>query len=215
MPSPVPIRDAATVVLLREMQDGPSVLMGRRGARAAFMPSKYVFPGGALDPVDATVDFAAPLDAAHAETLGEMAAPLAACAIRELWEETGQILGRPADWPEAPTGWRGFARTGHRPDAAALVPVLRAITPPGQSRRFDARFFLARAEHLASDPDDFDRAEDELAHLHWVPLAQTDALDLPRITQLALHEVRARLNDPDPTRPMPFFHGTMEADIRP
>ena len=215
MPGPVPIRDAATVVLLRETPDGPSVLMGRRGARAAFMPSKYVFPGGALDPVDATVGFAAPLGPAHASLLGKLAAPLSACAIRELWEETGQILGRPAHWPNAPPGWRGFARTGHRPDAAALVPVFRAVTPPGQPRRFDARFFLARADHLASDPDNFDRAEDELAHLHWVPLTQSEALDLPRITLLALREVRARLDDPDPARPMPFFHGTMEADIRP
>ncbi|WP_282025449.1 NUDIX hydrolase [Limimaricola cinnabarinus] len=212
MPPPAPIRDAATVILLRETPQGPSVLMGRRGARAAFMPSKYVFPGGALDPVDATVPFAAPLPAHHADRFGDKAGPLAACAIRELWEETGQILGRPADWPDAPPGWRGFARSGHRPDAAALVPVFRAVTPPGQSRRFDARFFLAPAERLASDPDDFTRAEDELAHLHWVPLARSDALDLPRITQLALRELRARLDDPDPARPVPFFHGTMEQD---
>ena len=212
MPPPAPIRDAATVILLRETPQGPSVLMGRRGARAAFMPSKYVFPGGALDPVDATVPFAAPLPVHHADRFGDKAGPLAACAIRELWEETGQILGRPADWPDAPPGWRGFARSGHRPDAAALVPVFRAVTPPGQSRRFDARFFLARAERLASDPDDFTRAEDELAHLHWVPLARSGALDLPRITQLALRELRARLDDPDPARPVPFFHGTMEQD---
>ena len=212
MPPPAPIRDAATVILLRETPQGPSVLMGRRGARAAFMPSKYVFPGGALDPVDATVPFAAPLPVHHADRFGDKAGPLAACAIRELWEETGQILGRPADWPDAPPGWRGFARSGHRPDAAALVPVFRAVTPPGQSRRFDARFFLAPAERLASDPDDFTRAEDELAHLHWVPLARSGALDLPRITQLALQELRARLSDADPARPVPFFHGTMEQD---
>ena len=97
------------------------------------------------------------------------------------------------------------------------MPVFRAVTPPGQPRRFDARFFLAPAERLASDPDDFTRAEDELAHLHWVPLARIGALDLPRITQLALRELCARLADPDPERPVPFFHGTMEqnAPLRP
>ncbi|EYD70940.1 NUDIX hydrolase [Limimaricola hongkongensis] len=211
MPGAVPVRDAATILLLRDMAHGPSVLMGRRGTRAAFMPSKYVFPGGALDAADAQVRFAAPLGPSHVDAIGPQADALAACAIRELWEETGQILGRPGDWPDAPPGWRGFARSGHRPDAGALTPVFRAVTPPGQSRRFDARFFVARAEALASDPDDFSGAEDELAHLHWVPLCRTGTLDLPDITRLALRELQARLDDPGAARPVPFFHGTMEA----
>ena len=212
---PVPVRDAATLVLLRDTADGAAVLMGRRGARAAFMPSKYVFPGGALDPVDARVPLAAPPAPALEAAFGPGASALAACAIRELWEETGQILGQAAPWHDAPPGWRGFAATGHKPDAAALTPVFRAVTPPGQSRRFDARFFVARAEALRSDPDDFSRAEDELAHLHWVPLDRTGALDLPRITQLALREVSARLDAPDASRPVPFFHGSMEAETPP
>ena len=41
----VPIRDAATVILLREKKDSTYVLMGQRGNKAVFMPSKYVFPG--------------------------------------------------------------------------------------------------------------------------------------------------------------------------
>ena len=44
----VPIRDAATVILLREKKDSTYVLMGQRGNKAVFMPSKYVFPGGCL-----------------------------------------------------------------------------------------------------------------------------------------------------------------------
>ena len=54
MTDPMPIRDAATVIVLdRNASGGPSVLMGQRGAQAAFMPSKYVFPGGAVDPESA------------------------------------------------------------------------------------------------------------------------------------------------------------------
>lgn len=208
----VPIRDAATVVVLRERPEGPAVLMGRRGARAVFMPSKYVFPGGALDACDAGIAAMAQLPPEHAGRLGPGAAALAACAIRELWEETGQILGRRGDWPDPPAGWRGFAATGHQPDASALVPVFRAITPPGRPRRFDARFFLAPATALASDPDDFGRAEDELTHLHWVPLARVHDLDLPDITRLVLREVEARRDDLRADRPLPFFNGTTAAE---
>ena len=52
----VPIRDAATVILLRQKKDSTYVLMGQRGNKAAFMPSKYVFPGGAVDEDDANVE---------------------------------------------------------------------------------------------------------------------------------------------------------------
>ena len=53
-----PIRPAATVILWRHGPAGPEVLMGQRGAGAVFMPSKFVFPGGAVDPGD----HAAPLE---------------------------------------------------------------------------------------------------------------------------------------------------------
>ena len=49
------IRPAATVIVLRDRAHAPQVLMGQRGAQAAFMPNKFVFPGGAVDPQDATV----------------------------------------------------------------------------------------------------------------------------------------------------------------
>ena len=47
------IRNAATVIVLRDRHDRPAILMGQRGAKAAFMPNKFVFPGGAVDPDDA------------------------------------------------------------------------------------------------------------------------------------------------------------------
>lgn len=214
------IRDAATLIMVRHMTNGPAVLMGQRGANAAFMPGKFVFPGGAVDANDALISPGAPLAADQIDLLNEdsLRPPLAlaGAAIRELWEETGLILGSPAAWGDAPKGWRGFAASGHRPNAAALRFVFRAITPPGRPRRFDARFFLAEATALSSDPDDFSRAEDELSHLQWVPLANARAFDLPFITQVVLAEVAGSLGQPsDQTRrkTVPFVKNKDEANL--
>ena len=203
-----PVRDAATIVLLRGDGADPRVLMGQRGAAAAFMPSKYVFPGGAVDPADASVPLnpalhpacMARLDAAN----GPPAAALATAAIRELWEETGLALGHPGQ-TALPPGWASFAARGTVPDASALRFFFRAITPPGRSRRFDARFFLADAARLVGDPDDFSAASDELGHLHWLPLSKARDLDLPFITEVVLAEVAVLAGTEGPPPPVPFF----------
>lgn len=207
------LRDAATVIVLR---DKTSVLMGQRGAGAAFMPGKFVFPGGAVDDVDATVPIAAlgaPCDARLAEDSRRPGAALAASGIRELWEETGQLLGTPGAWPDPPQGWRGFAQTGHVPNGPALQFFFRAVTPQGRPRRFDARFFLADAADLVTDPDDFSRAEDELEHLQWIPLAQARSFDLPFITKVVLGELMAHIAVGGPIRSVPFFRNDDEAHL--
>jgi 8-oxo-dGTP pyrophosphatase MutT (NUDIX family) len=219
-PSP-PIRDAATIVLLRDAATAPAVLMGQRGAGAAFMPMKFVFPGGAVDPGDAAVPLARPLAPAcrtrlAAKSAGPSPEALAAAAVRELWEEAGLILGVPGAWPApAPADWQGFAATGHLPSAEGLEFVFRAITPPGRPRRFDARFFLADAAAIAGDPDDFSRASDELSHPQWVPLDRARSFDLPFITTVVLAEIAARLRGAAPEG-VPFFHnaGTRSEFLR-
>ena len=207
------IRDAATVIVLR---DNTSVLMGQRGAGAAFMPGKFVFPGGAVDDVDADVPMVS-LGGSCDERLSEDStrpgAALAAAAIRELWEETGQILGTPGTWSDPPKGWRGFAASGHLPNASALSFFFRAVTPQGRPRRFDARFFLADAADLKTDPDNFDTAEDELQHLQWVPLAEARTFDLPFITKVVLAELIAHTAVGGPIRSVPFFRNDDEAHL--
>jgi 8-oxo-dGTP pyrophosphatase MutT (NUDIX family) len=190
--------------------------MGQRGASAAFMPGKFVFPGGAVDPNDATVP-ATPLTALDEKRLASESArtptALASAAIRELWEETGQVLGHPGNWPAPPQGWRGFAATGHIPHATALQFFFRAVTPAGRPRRFDARFFLADAGHLQTDPDDFSNAEDELGHLQWVPLADARQFNLPFITQVVLAELVAHIARGGPPASVPFFRNDDEAHL--
>ena len=213
------IRNAATVIVLRDRMTRPAILMGQRGAKAAFMPNKFVFPGGAVDAADARVPLARPLPETCAGRLAEDAGPglahaLAVAAIRELWEETGLVLGQPGAWPgPPPPDWQSYAATGHLPDAAALQFVFRALTPPGRPRRFDARFFLVDAGAIASDLDDFTHAADELSHLQWVPLAEARGFDMPFITEVVLAEVEARARDTAPPESVPFFRNNDEESL--
>ncbi|TDK48759.1 NUDIX hydrolase [Antarcticimicrobium luteum] len=213
------IRNAATVIVLRDRLDKPAILMGQRGAQAAFMPNKFVFPGGAVDPDDARIPLAAPLPPVCHDRLADnapsgMQNALAAAAVRELWEETGLVLGRPGSWPgQVPADWQSFAGTGHVPSAEALQFVFRALTPPGRPRRFDARFFLVDAGAIQGDPDDFTHACDELSHLQWIPLNEVRKFDLPFITEVVLAEVAARAHDFDPPATVPFFRNGEEESL--
>ncbi|WP_019955410.1 NUDIX hydrolase [Yoonia vestfoldensis] len=211
-----PVRDAATIIMLRDADTRPAVLMGQRGASVAFMPGKFVFPGGAVDPNDGCIPVPdlSPLDHARLQADSSRAPDcLAAAAIRELWEETGQVLGTAAPWPDPPQGWRGFAATGHRPNGAALQFFFRAVTPVGPPRRFDARFFLADAADLVTDPDDFTGAEDELANLQWVALDRARGFDLPFITQVVLAELAGYIARGGDLPDVPFFRNDDEAHL--
>ena len=205
----VPVQDAATIILVRDPQDAPRILMGQRGRAAAFMPEKFVFPGGAVDEADEAVPCPRLDPACRKRLLAETTATdpdrFAAAAIRELWEETGQCLGRTGNWPNPPVPWRDFAERGLLPDASRLSFFFRALTPPGHSRRYDARFFLADAAALRFDADDFSRAESELSHIQWVPVDRARELDLPFITQLVLTELQHHLPRTDAPDHVPYL----------
>ncbi|MCH2163996.1 MAG: NUDIX hydrolase [Marinovum sp.] len=218
--APVPIRDAATIIVVRDRLGAkPQILMGQRGAKAVFMPSKFVFPGGAVDPEDANVTLASPVGDVCRTRLAEdsfedNANALAAAAIRELWEETGLRLAVSGTWSgPCPPDWASFCEGNWRPNAAALTFVFRAITPPGRPRRFDARFFLIDADEITGDLDDFSAASDELSHLHWVALSEARSLDLPFITEVVLAEVTKGLSQPGPPPSVPFFRNDDEESL--
>ena len=186
MTEPVAIRPAASVILWRQDIAGPQVLMGQRGAAAVFMPSKYVFPGGGVDATDHSTGHLSALCQTRLARYCPPNAPtpeaLCGCTLRELTEETGF----------------------HLPPFAPLQFIFRAITPPGAPRRFDARFFLAKAALIAGDLEDFSAATDELRHLHWIGQAEARRLDLPFITEIILAEVAALLAGNDQPG-VPFF----------
>ncbi|MDG1530197.1 MAG: NUDIX hydrolase [Paracoccaceae bacterium] len=215
------IRHAATVILIRRDQPEPRILIGQRGKNAAFMPSKFVFPGGALDPADAGITLVNDLSndclrRLQAETDPTLAEPLLAAAVREVWEETGLRLARNGQAPEnAPKDWQGFFDGGYVPSAHGFEFIFRAITPPGRTRRFDARFFLVDAENLVDELDDFSAASDELSHLQWVDITKMREFDLPFITEVVLAEVQALLKKGGKVQTVPFFyHGVSSSEFK-
>jgi 8-oxo-dGTP pyrophosphatase MutT (NUDIX family) len=117
-PSLPPIRPAASLILIHEALEGPpELLICERGAAMAFAAGAYVFPGGRVDDEDVAVA-AALLPGFDPE---DAAARIA--ALRELGEETG-ITGL---------------------DPHAFVPFARWLPAEQVTRRFDTRFYLARA----------------------------------------------------------------------
>lgn len=197
---------AATLILLRRDKDGASVLMGRRVSGHAFMASKWVFPGGRLDRGDwrapaATEPDPGRMGALVATSGPTMARALAMAAVRETFEETGLLVARPGSGRSRAAGWSGFLDKGALPDLASLTFVARAITPPGRSRRFDARFFSAPASALLTlDPSP---GCGELEEIAWFRLDEALALDLPAITRFVLGEIEQGVG-PDEDRPPPF-----------
>ncbi|MCX7357287.1 MAG: NUDIX hydrolase [Alphaproteobacteria bacterium] len=170
-------RDAATLILVR---GGREVMMGQRSKGHVFMPDKWVFPGGRVDPGDARAKAATELTAETEALLKKgtisrrPVRAFALAATRETLEETGLSVG----------GSSG-------PELDKLSFVARAITPPYRPRRFDARFFMADAEAVLAD--DKPAEGEELLHVRWFSLADANALDLPSITRFVLKEVEARL----------------------
>lgn len=201
---PLRPKDAATLILVRHDGPEPRLLMGRRGSGHVFMASKWVFPGGRLDRADHVAPAARELRPEVLALLERTAPPrraraLALAAVRETFEETGLILGRPGAGRGAGP-WRDFLSQGYLPDLEPLAFIARAITPPGRARRFDVRFFMADAGALASlEPGPGCGELDEIA---WIGLSAMPALDLPAITRFVVQEAVQRLDHPD--RPAPF-----------
>lgn len=167
--------------------------MGRREPRDRFMPDVYVFPGGRVDPSDATNPVASELRPEVARQLQRSAPPpraraLGVAAVRETFEETGLVLGR---------------RAGDvlRPELGRLHFVARAITPSHNPIRYHARFFLADGETVSGAL----RSNGELLDLAWLPIARALELNIIDVTQVVLREVAARLAGEVPAG-VPLIH---------
>jgi 8-oxo-dGTP pyrophosphatase MutT (NUDIX family) len=208
-------RDAATLILIDRSSGVPKVLLGKRHMGLKFMPGKFVFPGGGVDPTDKGMPVASPLDPQAETRLMQRfhkASPvrvraLALAAVRETFEETGFLLGVGGEAPKIPVGtWAEFARHKVLPDLRNIHFVGRAITPPGRIRRFDARFFTMEASAIAHRIDGVTGPDSELVELVWMPLAEARQLDLPAVTSIMLEELDGRIADGFAHNlPVPFY----------
>src|ERR1700755_2534532 len=72
-PDSVP-RDAATLMIIDRSGSEPKVLLGRRHANHKFMPGKFVFPGGRIEPLDRLMPAASELHADAQKKLMECVA---------------------------------------------------------------------------------------------------------------------------------------------
>jgi len=205
-------KDAATLIVYRQCQDVVKVLMGKRHIKHKFLPERYVFPGGRVDPQDSRVRSATPIRQDVAELLTRRATPararaIAAAAIRETFEEAGLIIGKPDPEPHrpAPANWRAFFDTGMAPCFENLTYVARAITPPWRPMRFNARFFMVDQKHVAGELG----GDGELLDLTYVPIRETGALELPLITSRVLEMIEDFARHPpapDSIKTVTFFH---------
>lgn len=180
-------RDAATVLLLRDAPGGFEVFMVKRSGLSDVLGEAHVFPGGKIDQADSDVamlERLRALGALNVAALGEdlpppRAAGMYVAALRETFEEAGVLIG--ADEVAADVLAAARARLNAKEsfaailaecamtiDASSLVPWVRWVTPVMLAKRFDARFFLARApEGQLAMHDNY-----EATHSEWLKPAR-------------------------------------------
>lgn len=175
---PPPVRDASTVVLLRDADVLETYLM-RRASTMAFAAGMYVFPGGRIDDTDGDMDLpwtGVPVDPRRMTASERQARGLVVGAVREVFEETGVLLAVDSSGraPKEDDAWEDdraavaesspalahvLSRRGLRIDPGLLPLWTHWVTPEVESKRYDVRFFVAavppgqRARDVSGEAD--------------------------------------------------------------
>jgi len=220
MPRDVTPRPAATVLMLRDGADAPEIFMVRRHEGSGAFRGAHVFPGGRVDEHDASSadsSWCDGLDHARGQIADLPAADAVAyhvAAVRELFEEAGVLLARDrtghfvslagddvhrrfTDHRRAVHAHREtlrgiVEREGLRLALDALIRYAHWVTPPVEGRRFDTRFFVARAPARQTPAHD----ETETTESVWITAdaaiqsAERREIVLPPPTWTTLRELQ-------------------------
>ncbi len=215
--------DAATLILVDCAQGLPRVLMGQRRLDLAFMPGKYVFPGGRVDKIDKSIEPSTDLRAVEAtKLLHDMkgapsqarARAIAMAAIRETFEEAGILIGEQQKVNDKPLDANADSADLARPEAEKphterpsswLQFSELGVTPSLDKLTFFARAITPPGRTRRFDTRFFcadassaiclstDRRDGELSALQWLTLEETADFDLPGITRVILEDLSERL----------------------
>jgi 8-oxo-dGTP pyrophosphatase MutT (NUDIX family) len=180
-------RDAASMLVYDGTGVSLKVLLGRRPARARFMPDVFVYPGGAVDATDFPArgepgDYPGFTSLVGAGNCPRKARALAQAAIRETREETGLKLSC---------------------DAGRLRYLGRAITPTESALRFHARFFAAPGSLFKGEL----AGDGELLDLDWFSLDAARALPLVDVTRFMLEKLLRSLAGAKQDSPLLCYRG--------
>jgi len=199
----VPVRDAATVMVVRDAPE-LEVLLVQRAGKLAFAANAWVFPGGRVDRADADDAERVGINLTDAEASAVLDVESGGlawwfAAIRETLEEVGMLLGTPsidvgmlpdlrsALDVDSDTFTDLLVEHEISLDLGALHEVARFVTPVGPARRFDTRFFLAAAPaEQQAHPD-----ESEIMAYRWVKPA--DAMAEWRAGEMTMMAVTHRM----------------------
>ncbi len=207
--------DAASVLLLRDSDEGLQVLLMRRAQASQVLGGAYVFPGGKVDAEDhsaqALQHLSEPPERLR-ERLQESAleppraAGLFMAALREAFEECGVLAGQDADGPALARqlreqldqlGWhQSLRQTGQTLRTHDLLPWSRWITPRQPAvtnKRFDTRFFVARVcDDQVASHDNFETTDSVwLTPLQALRRYADGKIDLVAPQIMSLYELKA------------------------
>ena len=206
--SPTDTRNAASLLLLRDADDGRQVevLMLRRAERDGDLRSgAAVFPGGVLDPRDRDAHgHCLGLDDAQASArlgLAQGGLDYLVAAVRETFEEVGLLLADRTPAGAELLGWRARLQTGEismaefcrahalRLDLRALAYHSHWLTPPGMPKRFDTRFFAALAPAGQLAVADYGEAQELMWLTPQAALRPERGLKLLPVTRRTLQDL--------------------------